>query len=248
MTAARRTLLLLTLLTGLGSAGQHGAALLPAVGSGASEVSGLSVAARVVALLPRNESSAQVVSMGSQIATVNLQQRVTSVGGSPAALKTVLASIARGQQPSYDSRLGITRSEFTRYLAFQPTLVSSGKTVHLSLLRSAQRLTLLEMPGAAGILRGLSFNLKTGELQVPEGFTFSAVPLAASTAKDRSIDLRGGVCWMMRGYDPVSQNGIQGQLQLYQLGNDQTLLTYSRTSMLRGIPSEKAEVMLTYAR
>lgn len=245
---AHRTLLLLLLLTGLGSAGQHSAALLPGSALAASEVSRLSVAARAAALLPKPESYAQVVTMGSQIATVNLQQRVTSVGGSPAALKTVLASIARGQQPSYDSRLGITRGEFTRYLAFQPTLVPTGKTIHLSLLRSSQRLTLMEMPGAAGILRGLSFNLKTGELQVPEGFTFSALPVAASTAKDRSIDLRGGVCWMMRGYDPVSQNGIQGQLQLYQLGNDQTLLIYSRTSMLRGIPSEKAEVMLTYTR
>lgn len=240
--SSRRALLPLLLLLGLGSAGQGNTA-------GVSEptLPG-TIAARVAALLPASDTHAQVMKLGSQIATLNLQQRVTSMGGSPAALKTVLASAARGQVPTYDARLGISREEFGRYLAFQPVLLPTGKTLKLSLLRTGQRVTLLDQTSNPAVLRGLVFDLKTGEVQVPEGFTFRPTALPASTAKDRSIDLRGGVQWNMRGYDPISQNGIRGQLSLYQLGSGQVLLSYDRTNMLRGVPGERAELLITYPR
>ena len=244
MSASRRSLLPLVALLGLGTAGLGG----PGNQALASAESPAALATRVATLLPAAEQTAQLVNRGARIATVNLQQRVTSVGGSPAALRMVLASAARGQVPSYDARLGITREEFGRYLAFQPVLVPSGKSLKLPLLRTPQRLTFPEQPGVPALLRGLSFDLRSGEVEVPEGFTFKPVRVPASTASDRSIDLRGGVQWNLHGYDPISQNGIHGQLSLHQLGSNQVLLTYHRTNMLRGVPGEEAEILLTYFR
>ncbi len=244
MSASRRSLLPLVALLGLGTAGLGG----PGTSALASAELPAALAARVMALLPGPEQTVQVVKRGSRIATVNLQQHVTSVGGSPAALRTVLASAARGQVPSYDARLGITREQFGAYLAFQPVLVPSGKSLKLPLLRTSQRLTFPEQSSVPALLRGLSFDLRSGEVQVPEGFSFKPVRVSASTATDRSIDLRGGVQWKMHGYDPISQNGIHGQLSLHQLGSGQVLLTYQRTNMLRGVPGEEAEILLTYSR
>ena len=240
----RHPLLPLVALLGLGMAGVDSPGTLAL----ASAELPTALTARVAALLPEPDQTAQLVRRGSRIATVNLQQHVTSVGGSPAALRTVLATAARGQVPSFDARLGITREEFRRYLAFQPVLVPSGKSLKLPLLRTPQRLTFPEQPSVPALLRGLSFDLRSGEVQVPEGFSFRPVRVSGNTASDRSIDLRGGVQWKMHGYDPISQNGIHGQLSLHQLGSGQVLLTYHRTNMLRGVPGEEAEILLTYAR
>lgn len=204
--------------------------------------------ARVAALLPQAGEQGQIMRLGSRIATVDLQRAVTEAGGNAAALRSVMTAVAKGQVPTYDARLNISRETFGRYVAFQPVLEGTGKTMRLALTQDARRITLGAMPGTASILRGLSFDLRTGELQVPEGFTFRPQAIAAVTARDRSIDIRGGVQWNLHGYDPIAQNGIAGQLNLYQVGHSQVLLTFKRMNMVRGIPGQPSEVMVSYTR
>lgn len=200
---------------------------------------------KLSALLPQPGQSAQVMKLGSRLAIVDLQKRVVDTGGSREALQKVLEQAAWGQVPSYDERLNISRAEFGKYLAFQPVLMPTGKSVKLNLSRDATRVTFGDV-GAGIPLRGLSFDLKSGELRVPEGFSFLPVPVAPNTAPDRSLDIRGGYQWNLRGYSAETQNGLSGQLSLYQLGNGQTLLAFKRTSMVRGAVNE-AEVLLMYS-
>lgn len=197
-------------------------------------------------LLPQPGQRGEVMQRSSRVTTVDLQRRVTEVGGDPAALRRVMVKVANGERPAYDTRLNISQSEFVRYLAFQPVLIPTGKSYRLSLSRDRLRLTFGEMEGSLAILRGVSFDLRSGEIQVPEGFTFRPMSVRAS-APDRSIDLRGGWQWTMRDINPQTQNGINGQLSLYRLGEGQVLLAYRRTSLVAGRVREPQEVLLTYA-
>ncbi len=187
--------------------------------------------------------------LGSRLAIVDLQRRVVGVGGSREALQTVMASAARGETPSYDARLGITRDEFARYLAFQPVLMGTGKAIKLSLIRDGNRLTFSDTP-ANSVFRGLSFDLKTGDLRVPEGFTFRAISVPPTTGSDRSIEIRSGFVWNFKGFNAEAQNGVHGQVSLYQLGDGQILLGYHRlSSLVRGVfNNAESEVILKYSR
>ncbi|GBF08235.1 hypothetical protein DAERI_270009 [Deinococcus aerius] len=71
--------------------------------------------------------------------------------------------------------------------------------------------------------------------------------MSASNAPDRSIDIRGGFVWSVKGNNPSTQNALDGQLQLLQLPGSQIILSYSRTSILGGRISEGA-VILRYSR
>lgn len=203
---------------------------------------------RLSGLLPASNQTAQVMRSGAKITIVNLQNRVVSLGGSREALQMVMAQVARGEMPSYDPRLGISKEEFTKYLAFQTTLESTGRSMKLAVSRDPARVLFSDV-AANGLLRGLSFDLRSGELRVPEGLTFRALSVDPSTAPDRSIDLRGGFQWNLKGYNAETQSGINGQLSLFQLGEGQSLLVYKRlSSLIHGtMNTTTSEIILRYS-
>lgn len=206
------------------------------------------LAARIAALLPTPGQVAQVVKIGSRITSVDLQKRVIEAGGSRKALENVLAVISSGGTPTYDERLNISRAEFGKYLAFQPVILPTDRTLKLPVTRDASRLTFGDTAGLNGVLRGLTIDLHSAELRVPEGFAVYPVAGSASSAADRSIDIRSAYIWNLTpSYNAQTQNGINGKFSLYQLGNGQVLLIYKRTSMLRGVVSE-GEMILSYTR
>lgn len=235
---ARRLLPLAALLGALGVV--YASVPTTPIGSGGS---------KFLSLLPSTGQTAQVMRAGAKLTIVDLQQRVMSVGGSREALQEVMASVAQGQIPAYDPRLGISKEEFSKYLVFQTVPVATGKTVKFAVTRDAYRVTFSDAP-VNGLLRGLSFDLKTGELRVPEGFIVKPVVVSASTAPDRSIDLRGGLQWNLRGYNAEAQNGINGQLSLFQVGDNQVLFIYKRvSSLIHGtFNNTSSEIMLKYTR
>lgn len=202
---------------------------------------------KLAALVPQPGQSVQPMEQRSDLALVELQRRVTEVNGSRDALRSLMISFARGERPEYDERLGITREEFQRYLVFRPVLVPAGKPVRLNVARDGNLLKFGDAPGALGVLRGLVLDLGTAELRTPEGFASKPRALAASTAADRSIDIRGGFEWNVKGNNPVTQNGVKAQLQLLQLPGNQVVLIYYRFGMLRGVISE-GRVIVGYDR
>lgn len=201
---------------------------------------------RLGGLLPTTGQVAQVMKLGSRLTVVDLQNRVLEVGGSREALKNVLATIANGSTPAYDERLGISRAEFSKYLVFQPILVSTGKTVKLPVVRDASRVTFMDAPGLS-VLRGVSFDLRTGEVRIPEGFIIQPVSVPPSNAPDRSLDIKQSFLWNMKGYNAETQSGVKGQLWLYHMTSGKVVIRYKRTSMIRGIPNE-GELMIEYQR
>lgn len=201
--------------------------------------------ARLAALLPLPAQSASIMERRSSLSMIELSMRVVNVGGDPAALKEVMASAARGVTPTYNERLGITRKEFQNYLAFQPTL-APARTLKLPVTRDAARLTFGDAPGLGGVLKGVSIDLRSGELSTPEGFSAKPVGVPAGSG-NRDLDIRSGFQWKVIGNSPQSGNGVRGTLNLWQLGSGQVLLSYSRTSMIHNVTSS-GEVILSYAR
>lgn len=199
---------------------------------------------KVAQLLPTPNQLAQIMELGSQVAVVELSKHVQKAGGNPEVLRSVIASVSRGA-PNYDARLGISREEFMRYVTFQPDIMPTGRRVRLPLRRLGNRLMIADVRGEAGILRGLSFNLITGELQVPEGVIVKPVPLYVNPKTDHSVNIQGGFKWNLSFYNANTQNGIKGQLGLYKVGDDQVILVYKRFSMIKGRTNE-GQVIVKY--
>lgn len=226
-----------------------GLSLLPWACAAAPTALPASALPRLTALLPGSGQTAQIMKMGSRLALVDLQRRVVNVGGSRQALQTVMASAARGEAPAYDPRLGLSREEFSRYVAFQPVLMGTGKFVKLAVVRDAFRLTFSDAP-ANSVLRGLSFDLRSGDLRVPEGFVFRGMQVIPSAAATRDIDIRSAFIWNVRAFNAEAQNGVHGQVSLYQLGDGQVLLGYHRlSSLVHGVfNNTESELIVKYTR
>ncbi|WP_235183135.1 hypothetical protein [Deinococcus phoenicis] len=202
---------------------------------------------RLAALLPQPGQVVQLMEQRPSLAFVELQQRVTTVGGSRDALRALMLSAAKGEPLEYDARLGITQEEFRRYVVFRPVLTPTGKTARLNVVREGNLLKFGDAPGLNGTLRGLVLDLNSGELRTPEGFGSKPRAVSPGTAPDRTLDIRGGFEWNVKGNSPVTQNGVKSQLQLLQLPGNQVVFTYTHFSMLRGVISD-GTIIFSYAR
>lgn len=227
------------LLGALATAAQSGGTATPPLSAGWQ--------ARLAALLPAPGQSASLMRRQPNLTIVDLTRRVAYVQGNREALNKVLSDYQSGVQPTYDERLGITREEFKRYLVIQQELVSSGKTVRLPLTRDASRLTFGDVQGLEGVLKGVSIDLKTGEIRVPEGYTARPISVAPNTAADSKLPVKSGFQWKVKGSDSTIGNGINGTLNLLQLDDDQIILSYKRTSMI-GRKLSVGEIILSYDR
>lgn len=224
-----------------------GGATLPAMQASLPPSAGSVTAAHIASLLPQSGQVVQIMKLGSRLTVVDLQERVMAAGGSREALQKVLAVISGGGVPTYDERLGITRAEFRKYIAFQPILVGTGKVLKIPLTNDGTRLTFGDAPGLNGLFKGVSFDLKTGDLRVPEGFVARPQAVNPSSAPDRTVDIRGGFLWNLKAYNASTRSGINGQMQLFQLASGQVILGYRRTSILKDVVNE-GELLLSYQR
>ena len=240
---ATRHILISTLLVGL----QGGAPVLmfSQFARGASSLAAVpslppesALRARLAALVPLPGTVTQVMVAQPRVSVVDFQQRVVESGGDLKVLASVLGQAQQGNIPSYDERLGITRSEFQRYLIFRSTLVPSGRSLRLTVSRDGSRLVFGDAPGAV-VLKGLSIDLSSGELSTPEGFTARPRTVQISAAQDGTgMGSSSGLAWDVRGSNPRTQNALQGHLSLLQFGGGQLLLSYNRVSIQKGRISE----------
>lgn len=187
---------------------------------------------KLASLLPETGENAALLQWRPSLSTVQLQIMVARAGGSPEALQQVIISASKGIRAPYDARLGITEEQYRNYLVFQSSLTPTGKTLKLPVLRDTTHLTFGDAPLLNGVLKGLTIDLKTGELHVPEGYSARPVALVGSTAPDRSMDVKTGFQWTVQGSNATVGNGIRGTLMLLHLGSGQVVLIYKRTSML----------------
>ncbi|PTA67679.1 hypothetical protein C8263_11235 [Deinococcus arcticus] len=190
-----------------------------------------SLLTRLSALLPQTAQPVTLLTRRSSISTVQLELRVASVGGDPAVLRQIAVSAARGVPPVYDERLNITREEFKKYVVFQETLASTGKTFRLSVTRDAGRVTFGDGPSMNGVLRGVSVDLKTGEMRSPEGFSARPVSVPPNDDPSRGLEVRTGFQWRIFGNGSAGR-AVNGTLSLLQLNSGRIVLAYTRNSML----------------
>ncbi|GGK28201.1 hypothetical protein GCM10008955_22450 [Deinococcus malanensis] len=198
-------------------------------------------------MLPQTSQTVVLMERRSSLSLVDLSLRVINVGGDPQALNQVMASAQRGEMPTYSERLGISKKEFLSYVVFQPTLAATNRTIRMSVSRDSHRVLFGDAPGMNGILKGVSIDLRTGEMRGPEGFSAKATSVAPSDAADRLLDVKSGFQWNIRGNNSATGNGVRGVLNLLQLSNGDIILSYSRNSMLHSITT-KGELIVRYHR
>ncbi|GGL03709.1 hypothetical protein [Deinococcus radiotolerans] len=205
--------------------------------------------AKIAALLPQVGQSVTLLERRPSISTVGLEFVVASAGGDRDVLRQVTASAARGIAPVYDKRLNITPEEFKRYLVFQNTLASTGKTFRLVVTRDPSRLTFGDNAYMNGVLKGVSIDLKTGEMRGPEGFTARPIAVPANDDPDRGLLVRSGYQWRMIGNNAQIGNGVRGTLNLLQLASGRVVLSYTRKSMIdRKVDDMERELIIEYSR
>lgn len=202
---------------------------------------------KLAALLPEVAEQATLLQWRPSLSTVQLQLLVARAGGSPEALQDVIVSASKGVKAPYDERLGISEEQYRNYLVFQSVLTSTGKTLKLPVLRDATHLTFGDSAPLNGVLKGLTIDLKNGELRVPEGYTARPVGLVSSAAPDRTLDIKSGFQWTVMGSNATIGNGVRGTLTLLQLSGGQVVLSYKRTSILR-FQVSTGEVIVGYSR
>ncbi|UBV42270.1 hypothetical protein LAJ19_11645 [Deinococcus taeanensis] len=233
--------MLLTALGLLSGAGLSATPLPPALPAGWQ--------ARVAALLPQTAQPVTLLERRPSISTLQLEIRVASAGGDREVLRAVTTTAARGIPPAYDERLNISREDFKRYLVFQNTLVSTGKTFRLAVSRDASRVSFGDTPQMNGVLKGVSIDLRTGEMRGPEGFTARPVAVSSNDDPDRGLLVRSGFQWKMTGSNALSGNGVRGTLSLLQLGSGHIVLSYARRSMInRTVDEAERELIIEYTR
>ncbi|GHF39376.1 hypothetical protein HNQ07_001753 [Deinococcus metalli] len=227
----------LLLLGGLTLAAQGSAALPPALASGWQ--------VRLASMLPVPGQPADVMQRQPNISVVNLSIRVANAQGDREALSKVISDVQSGVRPTYDKRLGITEQEFARYVVFQTVLKPSGRRVRLPVTRDVSRVVFGDTPDLNGVLKGVSIDLKTGEMHGPEGYSARPVNVPASTETDGALKVTTGFMWKVIGNDARAGNGVRGTLNLLQLEDGAIILSYKRTSMIKNVLNQ-GEVILSY--
>lgn len=200
---------------------------------------------RLAALLPVPGQTVSLMRRQPKLTIVDLTRRVVSVQGNREALNKVLSDYQSGVQPTYDERLGITREEFKRYLVIQEELASSGRTFRMPVTRDSTRVTFGDVAGLDGVLKGVSIDLRTGEMRVPEGYTARPINVAPSAAADSKLPVKVGFQWKVLGNDSKLGHGINGTLNLLQLDGGRIILSYTRNSMI-SYKINRGEVILSY--
>ncbi len=187
---------------------------------------------KLMSLLPTQGQLITLFERRPSISTEELQYRVASVGGSPAALSRVMENAAQNIPPQYDSRLNISRQQFYEYVVFQQVLVPISKPFKLPFTSNSSRITFGDHPLLKGILKGVSIDFKSGEMRGPEGFGAKPALLVPSTATDHLLDTKFGFSWKIMAGDPNGGNRLRGTLTILQLNNGQIMMGYNRSSMI----------------
>ncbi len=204
---------------------------------------------RIAALLPQAGQTVTLLERRPSISTLELEWRVASAGGDPEVLRQITLNAARGIAPTYDKRLNVSQEDFKRYIVFQNTLASTGKTFRLNVSRDVGRVTFGDAAYMNGVLKGVSIDLKTGEMRGPEGFTARPVAVPANDDPDRGLLVRSGFQWRMIGNNAQIGNGVRGTLNLLQLATGRVVLSYSRKSMIdRKVDEFDRELIVEYTR
>ncbi|MHA0042187.1 hypothetical protein [Deinococcus daejeonensis] len=205
--------------------------------------------AKIGTLLPQAGQTVTLLERRPSISTVALELVVAGAGGDREVLRQVTATAARGVAPTYDKRLNISAEDFKRYIVFQNTLASTGKTFRLTVSRDATRVSFGDGPYMNGVLKGVSIDLKTGEMRGPEGFSARPVAVPANDDPDRGLLVRSGFQWRMNGNNAQIGNGVRGTLNLLHLGSGRVLLSYTRKSMIdRKVDDFDRELIVEYTR
>lgn len=245
----RRDILISTLLVGLqlmapaaliapSALAQPGPVSVPATPPDAG------IRGRLQTLLPAPSTTAQLMVPRSVLSVLQVQQRVAQVGGDLRILESILGQVKQGYPYTYDERVGISRTELQNLLIFQKTLEASGRQARFALSQSGTRLMFGDIAGA-GILKGMSIDVQSGELFTQEGFSARPRVAQVTAALDGTgMGASSGLAWDVKGSNGRSQNALQGHLSLLQFGGGQVLLSYNRVSILKGRISEDSVNLL----
>lgn len=175
-----------------------------------------------------------------------IQDRIAD--NAPALLEDFVASVRLGRVPPYDPRFGVTPEEYARMVVFRNTLSPTTRSVKLNVTRTERKVTFGQATGAEA-LRGISLDLMTGEMRLPEGYVAKPHAVQVSAELDGTgLGARSGWGWKFQGSDPKTFNAIDASVSLMRLSSGSIVLTYNRISIVKGRLQPEVQLYLTYAR
>ena len=203
--------------------------------------------ARLSPLLPQPGQNARIMEWRTTAAGVaTIQDRLAD--NAPALLEDFVASVRLGRVPPYDPRFGVTRDEYARTVVFRNTLTSTSRGVRLNVIRTDRKLTFGQAVGAEA-MRGVSLDLVTGEMRLPEGYIARPHAVQVSAELDGTgLGARSGWGWKFQGSDPKTFNAIDASISLMRLASGSVVLTFNRISIVKGRLQPEVQLYLTYTR
>lgn len=206
--------------------------------------------ARLLAMLPDSAQSAQVLEYTQDPEYAALQERVDfAMRQDPLWFRDYLAQYQGQSRIPYNPKFGVNEREYLRYIGDccrGVRLTKNGKAVRLSISRSGNKVTFQGGGGADG-LRGLTLDIVTGELRVPEGFSARPHPIIAN---DNALGLqpRKGWGWQITNSKASSRMSMWAGFSLLQFQNGTVLLSYHRQTSVGGQLQPELDLNVLYEK
>lgn len=203
---------------------------------------------RMLAMLPENAQNAEVMAWVPDPEVVAIKERIRQAQQQdPRWFREYAAEHADDPVPPWHPKFGVTESEYARTLSPDWLhLEKTGKQVRLFLSRTGNKVVFQGGPGAEA-LRGLTLDVSTGEVRIPEGF--SAKPRTVDLSeKDDHIGLgaRKGWGWSFEGVNLKTHVAVKANLNLLQLASGGVVLAYNRGSTLDFKRQPEVNLTLVY--
>lgn len=212
----------------------------------------LDLKARLLALLPEGTQAVNEMSWqrDPDLAAIELRMN-QAVQSDPRWFREYFASHSADEQIPYHPKFGVTERDYVRYSEDPGVrLVKTGKLLKVTTIKQGNRLI---FQGGAGteMLRGVSLDLVSGELRIPEGYTAKSHAVNVVVAPGRvdafGLPARKGWGWSINptGAAGPGKTSVWARLTLVQFAGGPVLLSYNRAVVANGRqrPNETLDVM-----
>ncbi|PYE53533.1 hypothetical protein [Deinococcus yavapaiensis] len=201
------------------------------------------VRSRLAALLPDSGQSAQVMSLVRDSNWLALQRKLQQAIAQDTRWFDEYRRVnATATDLPWNAKFGLSRDEweaFNKDSGWRFIRTVPAQTVRVAFQRVGNRVTFLGTSGAEG-LDGLSLDLSSGEMRLPEGYTTKpySVDITVRNGRDTKSGYvdpfgqsRRGLAWKFVVMNSTTQ--VSAYVHLLQLENGSVVLSYDRSVGVR---------------
>jgi|GEM_PF-5974705 len=205
---------------------------------------------RLLALVPDTTQAAEILKWGVDPEIVVIRERITQAVRQDPAWFRDYSDLFPGRTPPYHPKFGVSEGEYRRLLTESGVrLLKTGGAARVTVTVTSTRVTFQGGTNGAEVLKGITLNLTTGELRVPEGFTAKPHSVSVNGQNDNvGLPSRTGWGWSIVGTNAQTKTVVRANLSLLQLETGEVLLAYNRASSVNHKPQPEVDLNLLYTK